>query len=141
MASSADPAGPGIFAWDEAWYRTGDYGVRRSDGSYLFHGRKDHMVKIRGYRIEIGEVEKALYAHPVVSEAAIIAAPDDAFGCKLVAFVVPVNGRWRSGLELKRHLHEHLPPYMVPADLRCVAELPKTSTGKVDRARLAEMGR
>ncbi len=129
---------PGVLAWDEPWYRTGDYVVRREDGSYDFRGRKDHMVKIRGYRIEIGEVEKTLYSHPGVSEVAIVAVPDGDQGSKLVAFIVPANGSSGSGLELKRHLHERLPAYMVPADLRYLPELPKTSSGKVDRVYLAQ---
>ncbi|HEX9940957.1 MAG TPA: amino acid adenylation domain-containing protein [Thermoanaerobaculia bacterium] len=128
----------GILSWDEPWYRTGDFVARRDDGSYLFRGRRDHMVKIRGYRIEIGEVERTLYTSPGVSEAVVVAVPEDDYGFKLVAFVVPVNGEPLSGLELKRHLHERLPAYMVPADLRYLPELPKTSSGKVDRARLAQ---
>jgi amino acid adenylation domain-containing protein len=129
---------PGVLAWDEPWYRTGDLVVRRDDGSYLFQGRRDLMVKIRGYRIEIGEVERALYTHPGVSEAAVVATADAPYGSRLVAFVVPVPGASCSGLELKRHLHERLPAYMVPADLRYLPELPKTFSGKVDRARLAQ---
>jgi acyl-coenzyme A synthetase/AMP-(fatty) acid ligase len=95
------------------------------------------MVKVRGYRVEIGEVERALYTHPGVSEAAVVAAPADDYGSKLVAFVVPVSGEALSGLALKRYLNERLPTYMVPADLHSLAELPKTPSGKVDRARLA----
>jgi amino acid adenylation domain-containing protein len=131
---------PDALSWDEPWYRTGDFVVCQADGSYLFRGRRDHMVKIRGYRIEIGEVERTLYTHPGVSEAAVVAAPDDNYGSKLVAFVVPVNGESCSGLELKRHLHQRLPAYMVPTDLRYLPELPKTFSGKVDRARLAQDG-
>jgi amino acid adenylation domain-containing protein len=128
---------PGVFAWDEPWYRTGDFAVRREDGNLLFRGRRDDMVKVRGYRVEIGEVERALYTHPDVSEAAVVSAAAQDYGSQLIAFVVPANGENLSGLALKRYLHERLPAYMVPADLRCLTELPKTPSGKVDRARLA----
>jgi amino acid adenylation domain-containing protein len=121
---------------EERWYRTGDFVVRDGAGCYHFRGRRDHMVKVRGFRVELGEVESALYGHPEVGELAVVAARGDD-GCSLRAFVVPAGERALSAIALKRYLRARLPPYMVPADVRCVAALPKTPSGKIDRVRLA----
>jgi acyl-coenzyme A synthetase/AMP-(fatty) acid ligase len=62
---------------DRRWYRTGDIVTELPDGNYKFLGRRDRMIKKRGYRIELGEIEVALYRHPAVKEAAVLAFPDD----------------------------------------------------------------
>ena len=62
---------------DIRWYRTGDIVVELPDGNYKFLGRRDRMIKKRGYRIELGEIEVALYRHPAIKEAAVLAFPDD----------------------------------------------------------------
>ena len=60
---------------DNRWYRTGDIVVELPDGNYKFLGRRDRMIKKRGYRIELGEIEAALYRHPAIKEAAVLAFP------------------------------------------------------------------
>jgi amino acid adenylation domain-containing protein len=110
-------------------YPTGDLVSQRPDGQIMYHGRRDHMVKIHGYRVELGEVEAALHAHPGVQEA-IAFAHDQ----KLVAVVVPASGDV-SVLDVKRHCSERLPRYMIPGDVRLVAAMPRTSSGKIDRMR------
>ena len=62
---------------DIRWYRTGDIVIELPDGNYKFLGRRDRMIKKRGYRIELGEIEVALYRHPAIKEAAVLAFPDD----------------------------------------------------------------
>ena len=62
---------------DSRWYRTGDIVVELPDGNYKFLGRRDRMIKKRGYRIELGEIEVALYRHPAIKEAAVLAFPDE----------------------------------------------------------------
>ena len=71
----------------ERLYRTGDLVTLDEHGEYLFLGRRDNQVKSRGYRIELGEIEAALYAHPAVVEAAVIAVPDEEVGSRLRAVV------------------------------------------------------
>ena len=110
-------------------YPTGDMVSRRPDGEIMYHGRRDHMVKIHGYRVELGEVEAALHAHTSVKEA-IAFAHDQ----KLVV-VATVNDPNVSVLDIKKHCAERLPRYMIPGDVRLVAELPRTSSGKIDRVR------
>jgi amino acid adenylation domain-containing protein len=110
-------------------YPTGDLVSRRADGELMYHGRRDHMVKIHGFRVELGEVEAALHAHPGIQEAIVVALEQ-----QLVALVVPSSAHV-SVLDVKRHCAARLPRYMVPGDVRLVAGLPRTSSGKTDRVR------
>jgi amino acid adenylation domain-containing protein len=120
------------------WYRTGDIVVELPDGNYKFLGRRDRMIKKRGYRIELGEIEMALYRHPAIKEAAVLAFPDDD-GVPIKAFTSTRNGSKLSIIELKKFCSENVPLYMVP-DLFCSLEsLPKTSTDKIDYQKLKTM--
>jgi len=123
---------------DIRWYRTGDIVTELPDGNYKFLGRRDRMVKKRGYLIELGEIEVALYRHPVIKEAAVLAFPDDD-GVPIKAFTSTRDGSKLSTIELKKFCSENLPLYMVP-DLFCSLEsLPKTSTDKIDYQKLKDM--
>jgi amino acid adenylation domain-containing protein len=120
--------------FDEIAYRTGDIAVLDQDGvNWRYVGRRDHMVKSRGYRIELGEIESALYSHHGVKEAAVVAIPDDLLGNRLKAFVVPLESNGLTAQELEAHCHQRLPRYMVPESIEIQQDLPKTSTGKIDR--------
>jgi amino acid adenylation domain-containing protein len=118
-------------------YRTGDIVRPMADGNLEYVGRRDKMIKSRGYRIELGEIEAALYAHPQVLEAAVIAIPDEKIGARINAFVVVENGLDRA--ELEKFCTLRLPRYMMPEVLEMRPQLPKTSTGKIDKKSL-EMG-
>jgi acyl-coenzyme A synthetase/AMP-(fatty) acid ligase len=111
-------------------YPTGDFVARRPDGEIMYHGRRDHMVKIRGFRIELAEVEAALTAHPGIREAIAFAVEQH-----LVAVLLPSDPDL-SVLAIKRHCADRLPPYMIPTDVKLLAEMPRTSSGKIDRVRL-----
>jgi amino acid adenylation domain-containing protein len=118
----------------ERVYRTGDIVARGPDGELRLLGRRDRMVKSRGYRIELDEIETVLYAHPEVKEAAVVAIPDEMAGNVIRAFVAPET---LAGGALREHCLARLPRYMVPESFEARDQLPKTSTGKVDRPRLA----
>jgi amino acid adenylation domain-containing protein len=123
---------------DTRWYRTGDIVVKLPDSNYKFLGRRDRMIKKRGYRIELGEIEVALYRHPAIKEAAVLAFPDDD-GVPIKAFTSTRDGSKLSIIELKKFCSENLPLYMVP-DLFCSLDsLPKTSTDKIDYQKLKTM--
>ncbi|HSL82224.1 MAG TPA: non-ribosomal peptide synthetase, partial [Thermoanaerobaculia bacterium] len=117
-------------------YRTGDLVRRRPDGVIEFLGRIDHQVKIRGFRIEPGEVEAALAEHPAVQACVVAARPGPAGDLQLAGYLVPAAGAPPGEPDLRRHLAERLPPYMVPAHLVVLDSLPLTPSGKVDRAAL-----
>ena len=127
-----DPAG-------ERWYRTGDIVVEEADGNYRFVGRRDRMVKKRGYRVELGEIEAALYRHPSVKEAAVIALSDEVNGIRLKAFLSCRGEKHPSLIELKRFCVGNLPPYMIPDLFSFHDALPKTSTDKIDYQRLKQV--
>jgi amino acid adenylation domain-containing protein len=120
-------------------YRTGDLVRFRPDGRLDFLGRIDDQVKLRGFRIELGEVEAVLAAHPDVADAAVLLREDTPGARKLVGYVAaPATGaRARpEPAELRGHLADRLPPYMVPAALVVMDALPLTASGKVDRRAL-----
>jgi amino acid adenylation domain-containing protein len=118
-------------------YRTGDIVRLRPDGDYDFLGRRDHQIKSRGYRIELGEIEAALSAHPSVAVGVAVAIPHEEWGKAIVAFVVLRGGELTTESDLRRHVGRRLPRYMVPAKIDLVQDVPRTSTGKIDRQRLA----
>jgi amino acid adenylation domain-containing protein len=121
------------------WYKTGDIVTEAPDGDYTYLGRRDRMVKRRGYRVELGEIESALYRHPAIKEAAVVAKPDEELGVRLTAFLSCRDTKRPSLIELKRFCSEHLPLYMVPDAFSWHDALPRTSTDKTDYQRLKEL--
>ena len=120
--------------FEETAYRTGDIVTLDEDGvNWIYISRRDHMIKSRGYRIELGEIETALYGHAGVKEAAVVALPDDLIGNRIKAFVVPSESNHLSEKDLQVHVGLVLPRYMVPEIIEFRDELPKTSTGKINR--------
>jgi amino acid adenylation domain-containing protein len=124
--------------FEEKMYRTGDLVTLAEDGNYYFIGRRDSMIKSRGYRIELGEIESALLSHPGVREAAAIAIPDDVIGNRIKAFISTHESHTLKSVDLQQFCATRIPKYMIPEFIEFMAELPKTSTGKVDRVRLRE---
>jgi amino acid adenylation domain-containing protein len=116
-------------------YRTGDLVRLLDDGSYLFLGRRDGQIKSRGYRIELGEIEAALRQHPGVLDVAVVAVAHD-FGASIVK-ACAVTGPETKDHDLRRHCQTLLPRQMVPDIIEIRKELPRTSTGKIDRQSLA----
>jgi polyketide synthase PksJ len=119
---------------DARMYRTGDLARIWPDGNIEFLGRRDYQINLRGYRIEAGEVENALTLHPAVSQAVVVAQPDQNGQLQLVAYVVGAQDV--PPAELRSFLAQHLPAYMVPAHTVKLASLPTTPSGKLDRKAL-----
>jgi amino acid adenylation domain-containing protein len=124
-------------AYRETMYRTGDLVTRDENGNYVYLGRQDGMVKTRGYRVELGEVEAALYEHPAIHEAVVLPVPDELLGSRLRAVIRRDAPGGLTREEVLDHCRQRLPGYMVPDVVEFCEALPRTSTGKVDRARLA----
>jgi acyl-coenzyme A synthetase/AMP-(fatty) acid ligase len=122
----------------EPW-RTGDRVHRDEDGYLFFEGRTDDVIISSGYRIGPFEVESALVSHAAVAEAAVVAAPDDERGTVVRAVVVLRDGFAASdqlAAELQDHVKQETAPYKYPRIVDFAAELPKTSSGKIQRALL-----
>ncbi len=119
-------------------YRSGDL-VRWTPGGELeFLGRLDHQVKLRGLRIELGEIESALLTHPRVRMAAVLLRPDQRGENRLVAYFTAEGDQAPATADLRRHLAEQLPEYMVPTAWVALDAFPLTAARKIDRATLPE---
>lgn len=113
-------------------YKTGDLARRLPDGTIEFLGRMDSQVKIRGYRIELGEIEHVLLEHPSIDQAAVLVHEGELQA--LLCAKLPLNTR-----EIKAHLSQSLPAYMLPAHWVQVDALPLNSNNKIDRNRLPDL--
>ena len=121
------------------WYVTGDRARRDEEGYFWFAGRGDDVIISAGYRIGPFEVESALLEHPAVVESAAVAKPDADRGQIVKAFVVLRPGHEPSDAlagELQDHAKQVTAPYKYPREVEFVAELPKTSSGKIRRSEL-----
>lgn len=114
-------------------YRTGDLGRWRGDGQLQHLGRQDGQVKLRGHRIETGEIEAALARHPDIAQAVVALSRSSNGDAVLAAYLVPRPGAEVDRAQLRTHLRQHLPDYMVPSHWMAVERIPTTANGKVDR--------
>ena len=118
------------------WCRTGDLAVRDADGYLWYQGRADDVFKAAGYRIGPSEVENCLVKHPAVANAAVVPKPDPERGALVKAYVVLAPGYAASEQlveALQQHVRGKLAPYEYPKEIEFIAELPMTTTGKVQR--------
>jgi acetyl-CoA synthetase len=123
---------------DTPWH-TGDRVTGDEDGYLYFEGRADDVIISAGYRIGPFEVESALVSHAAVAEAAVVAAADEERGSVVRAVVVLRDGLQGSpelARELQAHVREETAPYKYPRIVDFADALPKTSSGKVQRALL-----
>jgi len=125
------------------WNVTGDTYRHDEDGYFWFQARADDMIVSAGYNIAGPEVEDALLGHDAVAECAVVAAPDEARGNIVKAFVVLREGHDPTDALVKilqDFVKQTIAPYKYPRAVEFVGELPKTHTGKVQRFRLRDSG-
>jgi 2-aminobenzoate-CoA ligase len=127
------------------WNITGDTYSKDEDGYFWYQARSDDLIISSGYNISPGEVEDALLHHPDVIECGVVAAPDAERGSMVVAAFVVLGDGVPAVEETVRALQEfvksEVAPYKCPRQIRFVAELPRTNTGKLQRFRLRELTR
>jgi fatty-acyl-CoA synthase len=125
-------------AFEGGWFHTGDIGVMYPDGYIRLKDRSKDIIISGGENISSIEVEDALYKHPAVSAAAVVAKPDDKWGETPCAFVELKPGQQASADELLQWCRKHLASYKCPRYV-VFAEIPKTSTGKIQKFKLREI--
>ncbi|MBC8145028.1 MAG: acetate--CoA ligase [bacterium] len=126
----------------DGWYFTGDGARRDKDGYFWIMGRVDDVVNVAGHRLGTAEIESSLVSHPHVTEAAVVAKPDEIKGNSLIAFVTLISGGVPTP-ELKEQLRLHVAKEIgsiaKPDDIRFADALPKTRSGKIMRRLLREI--
>jgi fatty-acyl-CoA synthase len=127
-------------AFEGGWFHSGDLGVKYPDGYIQLKDRSKDIIISGGENISSIEVEDALYKHPAVQVAAVVAMPDEKWGETPCAFVELKPDEKVSADELIAWCRQHLASFKCPRTIR-FAEIPKTSTGKVQKFRLREMAR
>ncbi len=117
-------------------YRTGDLVRQGRDGAIEYLGRLDHQIKLRGHRIELGEIEAALLAHESIDGAVVLVRPDARGENRLVAYLKTTASVNQA--QLREHLRQLLPEYMLPSVFVMLEEFPLNASGKVNRRALPE---
>ncbi len=118
-------------AFAGGWFHTGDIGVRDEDGYLFIVDRLKDMIVSGGENIAGSEVERVLYEHDAVLEAAVVGRPDERWGEVPVAFVVLRPGTTASAEQLLAHCDTQLARYKVPKDITFLDALPRNPSGKV----------
>lgn len=119
-------------------YKTGDLARYLPGGEIEFLGRRDDQVKICGFRVELGEVESVLTKHSGVRDVAVVLHEDTPGNKRLMAYVVRGEQATASESELRRHVQNRLPKYMVPSEFVFLQSMPLTPNGKINRRALAK---
>jgi fatty-acyl-CoA synthase len=122
------------------WFRTGDLAVMYEDGYVEIRDRAKDIIITGGENVASVEVEQVLVRHPAVVEAAVVGRPDDRWGEVVVAFVTVRDGASVTSDDLVAHVRAHLAGFKVPRAI-FFEPLPKTSTGKIQKAALRDRAR
>lgn len=128
-----------IAAWHDGMYHTGDVAWKDEDGYYWYVGRIDDVIKSSGYRIGPFEIESVIMELPYVLECGVSAAPDEVRGQVVKASIVLTKGTVATEElknEIQQYVKEHTAPYKYPRIVVFRDELPKTSSGKIQRNKL-----
>lgn len=137
-----DPEGTSKCMRENGWFYTGDVGVMHPDGYMEVKDRSKDVIISGGENLSSVEVESVIYSHPAVNEAAVVARPDEYWGETPCAFVsLKVGSEKPTEKDIIEYCRGRMPRYMVPKTVAFVEELPKTSTGKIQKFVLREMAK
>jgi long-chain acyl-CoA synthetase len=121
----------------DGWLHTGDLAHRDGDGYLYIDGREVEMIKVGAFRVSPQEIEEVLATLPGVQEVAVTGMPDALLGQAIKAVIVRREGAGPDVMGVKAHCRAHLATYKIPKVVEFAAELPRTSSGKVQRYKLA----
>ena len=119
---------------DKHGYHTGDLGYRDEDGYYYVTGRKDAQIKVGGRRVDPQKIEDTIIESGLAAECLVFGISDPLQGMRLAGLVVPVRRTADTVTEILKYCAAKLPKFEVPAALKLVDSIPKTGSGKPDRA-------
>ncbi|MBQ4337914.1 MAG: AMP-binding protein [Clostridia bacterium] len=137
-----DENGERISPIENGVYHTGDTAYEDEDGYYWYVGRTDDMIKCSGYRIGPFEIESVLNTHPAVKESAIVGYPDEIRGqivCAAIVLKEGFEGSDELTKELQSYVKKNTAPYKYPRIVKYIAEMPKTTSGKIVRKQVKEI--
>jgi len=117
--------------WENGWFRTGDVGLFDDRGYLYIVDRLKDMIITGGENVYSREVEEVLYTWREVQECAVIGLPDEEWGERVAAFIIPWPDESVDKDRLKAHLKSHLSPFKVPKEYLIVKDLPKSPAGKI----------
>jgi long-chain acyl-CoA synthetase len=120
------------------WFHTGDVGYHDEDGFFYVVDREKHVIVTAGYNVYPREVEELLFEHEAVAEAAVVGIPDERRGETVKAYVVTVPGADVTEDDIRDYCLANLAEYKHPREVAFVEELPRTTTGKVQKFELVE---
>jgi acyl-CoA synthetase (AMP-forming)/AMP-acid ligase II len=127
-------------AFTGGWFHTGDIGVRDEEGYLYIVDRLKDMIVSGGENIASSEIERVLYEHDAVLEAAVVGRPDDRWGEVPVAFVARRPGADATPEALIAHCRTQLARFKVPKEITFVEALPRNPSGKVLKRELRAEG-
>lgn len=122
----------------DGWLHTGDLGYRDDDGYFYIVDRLKDLIIVAGLNVYAREVEEVLQAHPAVRMAAVVGEYDELRGEVVHAFIEPVPGHTLESKDLIRYCRERLAEYKCPRRVTVLAELPRSTTGKILKRVLKE---
>lgn len=128
-----DPESTAKCMTKDGWFFTGDVGVMHPDGYLEIKDRSKDVIITGGENVSSVEVESVLYSHPAVNEAAVVARPDEFWGETPCAFISLKPGTAATEKGVIEFCRAKMPHYMVPKTVVFKDELPKTSTGKIQK--------
>jgi acyl-CoA synthetase (AMP-forming)/AMP-acid ligase II len=120
----------------DGWYHTGDLGHFDEEGILFIDGREDHLIIRGGENIYPPQIEDAITEHPGVAEAAVIGVPDDEYGERAKAFIVPQDGSNPESQEIIDYCSESLATFKLPEIIEFLDDLPRTPMEKIDKMEL-----
>jgi len=128
---------------EDDWYATGDMGAIDENGKLSVHGRQTDLIITGGENVWPSVVENSLASHPIVNQVFVRGMPDTTWGQRVVAYVVLNDSAQTSEVKLLSDLREHvkqtLPAFCAPQQIVVLAEIPRTSLGKVDMQALPSL--
>ncbi|WP_406690833.1 AMP-binding protein [Saccharopolyspora sp. ID03-671] len=122
----------------DGWFRTGDLARRDAEGRYAIVDRRKDMILTGGENVYSREVEDVLHQHPAVGAAAVVGAPDELWGERVVAVIEPASAEHPTEREIREFCAAHLAGYKCPRAVLVVDELPRNTAGKVLKRELRD---